>query len=161
MNNKRRRNPTKSSNPSRPQHRNNRRRRGPKLSGFEKVEKSYYNLLDKHLEARKKYFDLYHRADPNQLRKLEKSFSNTLYELRNYLDGLDPKLKEKFEKKFNPNQEDHTYTMNHGLSPEAEHVDHSGNFEDPHFLPSQEEDFSQDAEESVGTLEDYKAYKGL
>ena len=54
------------------------------LSGFEKIERAYLNLLEKHLESRKKYYDLFHRADPRQLAKLEKSFYRTLSELRQY-----------------------------------------------------------------------------
>lgn len=106
----------KSANPAK-KRRNNRSRRtnGPKLSGFEKVERAYMTFLEKHLEARKKYFELYHRADPRQLAKLEKAFYRTGDELREYEDSIGPEFREEFEKKFNGLKLDTTYSENHQL----------------------------------------------
>ncbi len=145
--------------------RNNRNRKpsaGKNLNGFEKIERAYLNLLEKHLESRKKYFDLYHRADPRQLAKLERSFYRTLTELREYEDGIKEEHRAEFNTKYNGLKLDHTYSENHDISPEAETVTAEGNFDDPHLLPTQTEtNFAEDTEESVGSLEDYNRYKGL
>lgn len=141
---------------------NNRSRKGPKLNGFEKIERGYLNLLEKHLESRKKYFDLFHRADPRQLAKLEKNFYRTIEELREYEASVGEEHKEEFELKFNGLKLDTTYSENHELPVEPEQVPDKGNFEDPHLLPTQKEhEFNADEEESVGSLEDYYNYKGI
>jgi len=144
--------------------RNNRNRKSPSknLGGFEKIERAYLNLLEKHLESRKKYFDLYHRADPRQLAKLERSFYRTLNELREYEDGIKDEFKEQFNAKYNGLKVDHTYSENHEVPPEAEPVATQGEFDDPHLLPTQAQaSFGEDTEESVGSIEDYNRYKGL
>lgn len=142
--------------------RNNNRRGGPKLSGFEKVERGYLNLLEKHLESRKKYYDLFHRADPRQLAKLEKNFYRSLDELREYEEGIKPEYKEEFETKFNGLKLDTTYSENHDLPVESEAVPTEGNFDDPHYLPTQKDhEFKGDEEETVGSIEDYYRYKGV
>lgn len=142
--------------------RNNRGRRGPKLSGFEKVERGYLNLLEKHLEARKKYHDLFHRADPRQLAKLEKNFYRTLDEMREFEENVKPEFKEEFDQKFNGLKPDTTYSENHQIPAEPQEVPTEGDFEDPHLLPTQvEHEFKADEEESVGSLEDYYNYKGI
>ncbi len=142
--------------------RNNNNRRGPKLTGFEKVERGYLNLLEKHLEARKKYYDLFHRADPRQLAKLERNFYRTLDELRDYEDGVKPEYKEEFDQKYNGLKLDTTYSENHDLPVESEPVPVEGDFDDPHYLPTQKDhEFKGDEEESVGSIEDYYRYKGV
>lgn len=142
--------------------RNNNNRRGPKLTGFDKVERGYLNLLEKHLESRKKYYDLFHRADPRQLAKLEKNFHRTIDELRAYEEGVKPEFKEEFDLKFNGLKLDTTYSENHDLPVESDPVPEEGDFEDPHYLPTQKDhEFKGDDEESVGSIEDYYAYKGV
>lgn len=142
--------------------RNNRGRKGPKLSGFEKVERGYLNLLEKHLEARKKYYDLFHRADPRQLAKLEKNFYRTLDEMRDYEDNISEEFREEFDKKFNGLKLDTTYSENHQIPAEPQQVATEGDFEDPHLLATQKESqFKDDEEESSGSLEDYYNYKGI
>ena len=57
---------------------------------------------------------------------------------------------------------DRQFSATHGLEPKGEEVPFAGDFEDPHMLPTQiEADYSNDTEESIGTIEDYKNYKGL
>ena len=47
-------------------------------------------------------------------------------------------------------------------SPKEQDTEESSQFEDPHLLISQtQESFTQDTEESVGSIEDYKRLKGL
>ncbi len=146
----------------RPRNNRNRKSTSKNLSGFEKIERAYLNLLEKHLESRKKYHDLYHRADPRQLAKLEKSFYRTLTELREYEDGVKEEYKAQFNEKYNGLKLDHTYSENHEISPEADAVSTEGDFEDPHYLPTQSQaNYSEDTEESMGSIEDYNRYKGL
>jgi hypothetical protein len=145
---------------------NNRRKRsqrtGPKLTGFEKVERCYLNLLEKHLEARRKYYELFHRADPRQLEKLERNFSRTADDMRKYEDEIKPEFKDEFQQKYNGLKRDLTYSSNHGIAPDEDPVPFEGDFDDPHLLPSQvEHEFSEDEEESSGSIEDYQRYKGL
>lgn len=145
---------------------NNRRRKpyskkSPRLPMEDMVCLKYNNLLEQHLLARKKYFALYHRADPNQKAKLERIYSNTISKLREFERNLTGEKKDVFEKHFHSLKVDHAYSKNHELNPEAEHVSHQGDFQDPHFLEIQKEaDYSNDTEESSGTIEDYKNYKG-
>ena len=146
----------------RPRNNRNKSSTTKNLSGFEKIERAYLNLLEKHLEARKKYYDLFHRADPRQLSKLERSFSRTVIELREYEDNIKPEYKDRFEAKYNGLKLDHTYSSNHEISPDQEEVSTEGEFEDPHLLSVQKEtSFVDDTEESMGSIEDYKKYKGL
>ncbi len=139
-------------------------RKGPKLPLEDQITLKYNNLLEQHLLARRKYFSLYHRADPKQKAKLERIYYNTIGKLREFERSLTGDKQEIFQKHFNSLKEDHKYSFNHEISPEAEHVSHQGEFEDPHFLEIQKEartEFSNDEEESMGSIEDYKQYKGL
>lgn len=146
----------------RPRNNRNRKATGKNLGGFEKIERAYLNLLEKHLESRKKYFDLYHRADPRQLAKLERSFYRTMAELRKYETEVKDEFKDQFNAKYNGLKVDHSYSEMHEIPSEAQPVALQGEFEDPHLLPTQiQADFTQDTEESVGSIEDYNQYKGL
>lgn len=152
--NNRNRNRKRSNNKRRP------RSKGPALSPVDKAYRSYLNLLEKHLDARRKYYELFHRADPRQLAKLERNFNNAIKELRDFEDKLNPEVKESFTKKVNGLKLDTTYSSNHDLSPERQEVSLDLE-EEPHFLESQKESFTEDTEESSGAMEDYYAYKGL
>ena len=57
-------------------------------------------LLDQHLRARKKYFEFYHRAKPQQLEKIEKHFYKTIQNLREYEDSIKKKNEVLFQKVF-------------------------------------------------------------
>jgi len=136
-------------------------KKGPRLPMEDMVCLKYNNLLEQHLLARKKYFALYHRADPNQKAKLERIYTNTISKLREFERSLTGEKKDVFEKHFHSLKVDHEYSSNHELNPVAEHVSHQGDFKDPHYLEMQiESDFSSDTEESSGSIEDYKSYKG-
>ncbi|MCP4914758.1 MAG: hypothetical protein GY909_16695 [Oligoflexia bacterium] len=146
---------------------NRRRRRKPfnknknKNTGIDKAERSYLNLLEKHFQMRRKYFDLFHRADPKQLAKLERQFSNSAKELRDFEERMAPEVREKFGRKFHMANPDNTYSSNHELDPSHVEVDPTLS-DDPHYLPSQKEaNYSNDTEESEGSMEDYNKYKGL
>lgn len=128
----------------------------------EKVVNRYDQLQEAHIQARKKYYDFYYRADYQQLDKLERHFDRTLFELRDYEARL-PDEDSKVLKSARDNYGfDHTYSQNHQLGPEKYPIDENLKIEDPHTLESQiKADFAADKEESVGNYDDYKKYKGL
>ncbi len=147
-----------------PKRRNrNNRNRGPRLEGFEKIERSYLVLTEKHIQARKKYYEFYHRANPQQLAKLERQFYQSLKEIRDFEDSISEEFKEQFNAKFNGLRLDTTYTENHEINSEGQlEVAAEGPFEDPHLLRIQQEsNYADDDEESSGSLDDYLRYKGL
>lgn len=156
-------------NRPRPQNPNNQsnqqRSPGPNTNGgfnIERIYEKYLNLLDQHLIARRKYHDMFYRADPNQKIKLEKNFYNTLNDIREFESRLAPDVRDLFEKRNNGLAPDRIYTQNHALSIEGDPVPTDLPPAEPHLLQSQiAADFSHDSEESVGTADDYLKYKNL
>ena len=57
---------------------------------IERIYEKYLNLLEQHIIARRKYHDLFYRADPAQKNKLEKNFYNTLNDIRDFESKLAP-----------------------------------------------------------------------
>ena len=134
---------------------------GP-VSPLERIYEKYLNLLDQHIIARRKYHDLFYRADPAQKAKLERNFYNTLNDIRDFENKLAPDVKVLFEKRNNGYQNDRIYTTNHELPIEGDVVPEDLPPAEPHLLQSQINcDYSEDTEESVGTAEDYLRYKNL
>ncbi len=167
------RNPNQNQNNNqrrRPNHNNRPRREGQQGGqqqgggGFsiERIYEKYLNLLDQHIIARRKYHDLFYRADPAQKAKLERNFYNTLNDVRDFESKLAPDVKILFEKRNNGLRADRTYTTNHEIPIEGDEVPSDLPPAEPHLLQSQiAADYSNDTEESVGTAEDYLKYKGL
>lgn len=149
------------SNHRRKRNHRSRRGNGPILSPLERVQKQYLMVLERHLQKRKKYFELFHRADVNQLRKLEEQFHQSGEELLKFRETVSEDLRAAFDQWNNGLKHDYTYATNHNLEPETNKPAFEGDFEDPHYLPSQKDSsFQDDTEESVGTMEDYLKYKG-
>lgn len=85
-----------------------------------------------------------------------------MQKVNGFLDTLPPEEQRALEARRYARRDDTTYSQNQNVSP-APDVDLS-NVEviDPHFLEEQRKaDFSRDTEESVGSYEDYKNYKGI
>ncbi len=154
----------KGNNPNRP--------RGPQTStpshhgqggiNIERIYEKYLNLLDQHLIARRKYHDLFYRADPGQKNKLERNFYNTLNDIRDFESKLAPEARELFEKRNNGLKPDNIYTSNHMIPIEGSLPPDESQWADPHFLLTQKlADYSSDNEESMGSIEDYLKYKNL
>lgn len=142
--------------------RRRRKRPSENLDPIEKIFRKYENLLDQHLIARKKYYEFFHRADPKQKVKLEYNFTRTIKEVRDFESSLQGEELEKFNAKYHGLKLDTTYTSNRDMKIEGDAVSFEGEFEDPHYLPSQiDSDYSDDTEESTGTMDDYNNYKGL
>lgn len=157
----------KSSNRSRRGGRNRKNKgpnpnQGPKLHGMDLVRAKYLSLVEQHVEARRKYYDLFYRADPNQLRKLEREFTDSQAKVLAFEESLKPNDREELIKDYGGKPEDRVYTQNHELPPEQIDVPTQGDFEDPHVLESQKAaNFKDDTEETVGTIEDYNKLKGI
>lgn len=142
---------------------NNRRpKRRYKLSKDDAIYNKYLTMMEQHLAARKKYYALFDRADPQQKAKLERNYTSSMNKVRDFEDSLEGEDKEKFMTRVNGLNLDLTYSDNHEISPEHTDVPHSTEPEDPHYMETQKSsNFSGDTEESMGTLEDYQAYKGV
>jgi len=156
----------KSSSGNRKRRYNNKRRgnnKVQKLTGIDYITTKYLNLLDQHLQARKKYFENFSRVNPKQLEKLEKNFVESQKAFLVFKERLNTEDRELFEKRFESLDLDTTYSSNHELPVGPVEVELTEDqIQDPHLLLSQSEsDFAEDEEESVGTLEDYKSYKGI
>lgn len=142
---------------------NNRKRKPTvKLTGIDMITTKYNNLMEQYLVARRKYHDLFFRADPNQKAKLERVYNNATQKFIGFKDSLRPEDRELFENHYNGLKLDLDYSSVNEINPVAEAVPFDTEPEEPHQLVSQvESDYSEDVEESVGSLDDYKAYKGL
>lgn len=131
-------------------------------SNIERIYEKYLNLLDQHLIARRKYHDLFYRADPAQKNKLERNFYNTLKDIRDFEDKLTAESRALFEKRNNGLKADNIYTTNHEINLEGDTPPPQSEWADPHFLQSQKiANYAEDKEESVGTADDYLKYKNL
>lgn len=142
-----------------------RRRRGGNsgrpLSGPQVVQK-YLNLLEQHITNRRKYFEFYDREEGRHRRRLEKNFFTSVEQLRRFEERLQDWQKEHLKLHVDRYRPDTTYTGNRSISTEAEPVSFEGQFEDPHFTETQQEayvEYEKDTEESMGTYDDYLAYK--
>ena len=139
----------------------NRNRRPKSLSPIRILQK-YDNLMEQYIVARKKFFELFGRANGKQLDKAQSNYDKTLRDLRNFESGLKDWQKEVLQKKVDMYPMDLHYSSLNSIEPKAEMVPFSGEFEDPHLLPTQKaEDWQADTEESVGTMDDYYHYKGI
>lgn len=151
----------RSRNPNAPSQ-NHANQNGPHGINIERIYEKYLNLLDQHLIARRKYHDLFYRADPGQKNKLERNFYNTLNDIRDFESKLAPEARELFEKRNNGLRPDNIYTSNHELPTIGDIAPPETETADPHFLQSQKAaNYAEDKEESVGTADDYLKYKNL
>ncbi len=164
-NNNNRRRPNRNHN--RPRNPNQNPNPNPNSGGtqglnIERIYEKYLNLLDQHLIARRKYHDLFYRADYGQKNKLERNFYNTLNDIRDFESRLAPEARILFEKRNNGLSLDNIYTSNHDIPPIGDTPPPETESADPHFLQSQKlADFAADKEESKGSYDDYLKYKNL
>jgi hypothetical protein len=115
---------------------------------IDRIYEKYQNLLDQHLIARKKFHDLFYRADL------------TLKDIRDFEGKLNPAERELFEKRNNGLNLDTTYSaLNAENLSGATQVIPEGP-SDPHFMQSQKlASYKDDKEESLGSKADYEKYK--
>lgn len=142
--------------------RNNSRNRRPKTLTPARILQKYENLLEQHLIARKKFYEMHGRITGKQLEKVEFNYNKTMKALYEYENTL-PKewQKEVLQNKLELYPQDRQFSTTHELEPVGELEEVPEDF-DIHLLPTQvNHDWSNDTEESSGTIEDYKAYKGI
>jgi hypothetical protein len=153
--------------PGKPNHNpnnNQRQGQGPgpenKFSLADRIYEKYQNLLEQHINARRKFHDLFYRADLPQKNKLERLFNSTLKEIRDFEGRLNPHERELFEKRHNGLALDLTYSTLNAAALEASVQIVSEGPSDPHYMQSQKNaSYKDDREESVGSKDDYEKYR--
>ena len=127
-------------------------------SSIEKLQKKYLLLVDSLKQKRAKYFDEFHHHDPNRVAKLRRTFEKASKELFEFEQSLSIEQRTEILTEKAPDQ---TYSTINGQSTLGENVPTDIEPLEPHLLKTQKSsDFSSDTEESVGTMEDYRSYKG-
>ncbi|OIQ15869.1 MAG: hypothetical protein BM556_16340 [Bacteriovorax sp. MedPE-SWde] len=145
----------------------NNKRRGnnkvQKLTGIDYITTKYLNLLDQHIQARKKYFENFSRVKGQALAKLERNFIESQKAFLVFKERLSTTDQELFEKRYNSLGDDETYSKNHELPQGPVEISlGEEDIIDPHYLQSQiQANYEEDSEESSGSYDDYKAYKGI
>ncbi len=129
-----------------------------------RVLQKYDNLLEQYLIARKKYFEMKGKVSGKQLQKVENNWQKTVKALREYEINTTGWQKETLAQRVNFFPEDRTYTTNNEIEPIGDEVALTGDFLDEHYLATQlaaAAQYKEDTEESTGSIDDYKAYKGI
>lgn len=146
------------SNPQR--RRRNNRRKSPKIK-LDPIFREYEKLREAMVQARIKYFDLFHTTNERLKNKIENNYFVAIKKLREFEQDLSLEDRHKFEAMYPSKPDDLTYTLNHNLKDIKVNSLEDNQIEDPHLLETQKQaKFKEDEEESVGTMEDYLAYKG-
>ena len=139
-----------------------RQQRPKKTTSPDKIVKAYYVLIEKLQIARRKYYDDFHHQDPNRVKKLRRIFESTIAELRDWESALDPEQQKLISNI--KNSDDLTYSTINNISPIGVNEVVDEEIRDPHFITKQKEaidTYKEDTEESVGTMDDYRSYKGI
>jgi hypothetical protein len=120
----------------------------------------YGQLWEQHEQARKKFYEMYFRVDPRRKANLEKQFVKSIATLRKFEEAMEDWQRETLEKHFVFYKLDSEFSSKNSLPLEGE-VDESLPIEDPHVLLTQKEreSYSDDTEESQGSIEDFQKYK--
>lgn len=144
--------------------RNNRRNRSNRKRNIptREVFSAYLEQLSRYLTARSQYFQAHRGVMNKKVRKAYDIYERALSSLRSFEGKLKPWQKEEFSKRKNSFPEDNEFSTKH---PEAEQAQEVSSETDNqaifyHELISQKEsNYSEDTEESSGTIEDYQKYK--
>jgi len=142
----------------------NSRNRRPKSMTPARVLQKYDNLLEQYLIGRKKFFEMKGKVVGKQLQKIEANWQKTLKSLRDFEINISGWQKDTLDQKVNFYPEDRTYTTNNEIDPAGDEVELTGDFLDEHYLAKQvaaSDEYKDDKEESMGSMDDYKAYKGI
>lgn len=127
--------------------------------GAEALIKKFGELWEKSVQARKMYFEYFHRADKNRLEKLRLTLYRSLITLKKFENALAPSQKEELEKYQGEKPKDSFWGEN---NPEADdYGPPPSEPEDPHITDNQKarESFIEDSEVSEGSIEDYQKYR--
>ena len=141
--------------------RSNSRNRRPKSMTPSRLILKYENLMEQYLISRKKYFEYFARATGRQLEKIIKNYEHNRKELHQFESKLDKDWqKDLIRAKNDPYPQDRQYSTDHNLDSEGDNVRVTGEFFDEHLLETQKsENWAEDTEESIGTMDDYAKYK--
>lgn len=146
-----------------PPQRNKRKRFRPRRhspgDADKKFLRGYEHLIAIHNEARKRYFEQYHKGDDRRRRKLELKFFRALEQLREFEQKLTPQEQAILEAVKCPSyRSDTTYSGNHQLAGSEELC---REWMDSMLSPEQlnRPNFHHDQEVSSGTMENYLAYR--
>jgi hypothetical protein len=144
------------------QHRNHQGGHQHGGGGIEQILIQYDKLVDQHIEARRKFHELYYRCDNNRLNKLEDQFYLTAQRILKFERELRPWQLEQLKK-----QRTEIYPLDTAYSsahPEAEKNELST--DKPvvihyHLTPDQlsRPSYKEDTEMSMGSMDDYLKYK--
>jgi len=137
-------------------------RNQPSRNDLDSAYRQYDQLMQTYLAARRKYFDLFFRADPNQKNKLEHNYLNAIRQLRALENSLPQYVRERFERRMGNNYPlDTIYSQKNSNQIELPPLNLSYDlFANPHNIyPSQQRNFKDQIESSVGTMEDYDKIK--
>ena len=147
--------------PTNPNKKNYSKNRRPKSLTPSRIMQKYDNLMEQYITARGKFYNMFGRNSQKQLAKTEKNYQTSLHNLRKYEVTLQEDWqREVLQNKINGLPEDLQYSTEHNLDRKGDVVSHLGEFDDIHLLPDQKsENWSEDTEESQGTIEDYRRYK--
>lgn len=125
----------------------------------DKLTRRYMTLVDQLQLARRKYYNEFHHHDPNRVRKLRRLFEKASEELHKFISELSP---DKASAVLKERLEDKAYSSLHNISTLGDIPPNQDEIQDPHLLKTQSEsNFEEDEEESVGTMDDYRSYKGI
>ena len=123
------------------------------------IIKTYSNLFNQYVTDRKTYFDAFNNAPEGKIGHYRDRFYNSLNKLRNFEESLDHDQRYSLQKAFPELELDLTYSTNKNVT-SGDNRPSDDQEENPHLLPNQvDHSFSDDSEQSVGTIEDYNNYK--
>ena len=143
---------------------------------FDEVVHRYEKLMETHLDARRKYFEFYYRSDDRERNRLEDNFNRTLRDWRQFEEHLPEQQRILLEKKYDSLELDMDYSEINQLDSDEKAEDaefegveentdipvSEGPYPNPHLTEAQKQvNYKNDRDESIGTIEDYKKYKGL
>lgn len=122
----------------------------------------HLELIEYHMQMRKKYYEQFYRGDERNRKRLERDFFKSIETLRNFESNIPAHQKERFNKLLNRYPLEKTYTENHHLPIEGT-IQEQEQILDPHVNMNQlnRPSYKEDREESVGALLDYQKIKGL
>jgi hypothetical protein len=119
--------------------------------------------MDLYHSARKKMYELFHRADKRNLRKIILNYEKSLSQLREFERKLPDRQKGILDKHINFFPEDLEFSTNHPEAelPEGEVTEEGKTLSERHLKPIQLErpSYKEDNEETQGTIDDYLQYK--
>jgi hypothetical protein len=140
----------------------NRNKTNNRLTGIDYISTKYLNLLEQHIQARKKYYENFDRVNSKTRTKLEKNFVESQKAFLDFKKRLKPEELELYEKRYESLKVDTNYSDTHQLTAAEKVGVSTDDIVDPHLLRTQiEASYKEDTEESVGSYEDYKKYKNI